>query len=198
MRETLCSSAVDIRKKTCASIVEPVKCRSISQAPSPRSMGVSSVRTTCPRDFKDAVVVGSPCARHDATVTTSCRRRTDWLRRPAPRDAGSATMPRRASCVARCCVPVRHLLASSMWLLRALVNPSITSAHHSLPSRIGTTSVLVRNPRAATSALAASIVRPLVSTSCGDKDREQGRLQQKKVQPKRSQNCCGIFGRGRV
>lgn len=179
MRETLFSSSVDSRKKTCASIVGPVKCRSISQAPSPRSMGVSSVRTMCPRDFKDAVVVGSPCARHDATVTTSCRRRTDWLRRPAPRDAGSASMPRRAGCVARCCVPVRHLLASSMWLLRASGNPSMTSAHHSLPSRMGTTSVLARSPPAAKSALAASIVRPLVSTSCVGKDREQGRLQQK-------------------
>jgi len=142
-------------------------------------MGASSVLTTCPRDCKDAVVVVSPCARHDATLKTSCSRRTDWLRRPAPRDVGSGSMPGSAGCVPRCCVPVRQLLASSRWLPRAAGNPSMTSAHNSLPLRMGTTSVLVRNPPAATSALEASIVRPLMSTSCVDKDREQRRLQQK-------------------
>ena len=159
MRETLCYSAADSKKKTCGNIEGPVKWRSISQTSSTRSMGVSSVRTTCPRDCKDDLVVGSPSARHDATVTTSCRHRTDWLRRPAPRDAGSASMLRRAGCVARCCVPVRHLLASSMLLVRAAGNPRMTSAHHSLPSRMGTTSVLVRHPPAATSALAASVAQ---------------------------------------
>ena len=189
---------MDTRKKTCASIVGPVKCTSISQAPSPRSMGVRSVRTACPRDCKDAVVVGSPCARHDATVKTSCRRRTDWLRRPAPRDAGSASMPRRAGCVARCCVPVRHLLASSMWLLRASGNPGMTSAQHSLPSRMGTTSVLMRNPPAATSALETSIVRPLVSTSCVDKDREQGLLQQKTSDKNELRTAVAYSGEARL
>jgi len=162
--------------------------------PSPRSMGVSSVRTTCPRDCKDAVVLGSPCARHDATVKSSYRRRTDWLRRPAPRDAGSATMPRRAGCVARCCVPVRHLLDSRMWLLRASGNPSMTSAYHWLPARMGRNSVLVHTPLAITSALAPSIGRPLVSTSCGDKDREQGRLQQKNCDQNELRAVVALLG----
>jgi len=168
-----------------------------SQTPSKSSMGDRSVPTTCPRDCNDAVVVCSPCPRHDATVTISCRRRTNWLGRPAHRDAGSASMPRRAGCVARCCVPVRHLLDSSLWLLRAAGNPSMTSAHHSLPSRLGTTSVLVRNPPAATSALAASTVRPLVSRSCVDKDREQGRLQQNKSDQNELRSAVAYSGEAR-